>query len=326
MKTQKFGLSRLQWILAGVLVVQIILAVVINLPRGTQASGGPLLEGFDPVMINEILIENQSGEQIRLKKIEGSWVLPEAGNYPVMADKVTELLTKIKNVQTNRLVTQTAASHSQLSVADDNFMNKIILNEAGGKSYRLFLGSSSGAGATHIRLSDRNQVYLTAGLASWEVSPTPSSWIDTEYLTLNQDQIQSISVQNANGTFIFTKGTDGQWVYDDLGEGETFDADTFQATINRLASLRMLEPLGTEVDPSLGFDKPRTTVVFGLQEEAGSTSQLTFLIGGKLGENFVAKASSSPYYVILSSANVSSLLDMDHASLLVVEATPTPTP
>lgn len=324
MNTQKFGLNRLQWILAGVLAVQIILAVVVNLPRSTQASSGPLLKEYDPNTIVEILIENQSGEQFHIKKADGAWVLPEAGNYPVQVDKVTELLEKIKNVRANRMVTQTAASHSQLLVTEDDFMSKIILNEAGGKSYRLFLGSSGGAGATHIRISGNNQVYLTADLTSWEVSPTLSSWINTEYLTLNQEQIQSVSVQNANGTFTFTKAADGEWLYDSVGDGETFDADAFQTTINRLASLRMLEPLGTEADSSLGFEEPGAITVFELQDETGSTSQLTLIIGGRLADNYAAKASNSPYYVKIAPIYATSLLEMDHASLMVADPTPTP--
>ena len=71
MNTQKFGLSRLQWILIGVLAVQIILTIVVSLPRGTRAASGPLLEGYDPSTVTEVLIENQSGEQVHLKTIDG---------------------------------------------------------------------------------------------------------------------------------------------------------------------------------------------------------------------------------------------------------------
>jgi hypothetical protein len=326
MKTQKFDLNQLQWILAGVLVVQILLAVVVNLPKSTQASSGPLLEGYNPGRSVEILIENQTGDQIHIKKIDGLWVLPQKGNFPVEGDKVTELLGKLEKVKTNRMVTQTAASHSQLQVAEDDFMSKINLKEADGKSHRLFLGSSGGAGASHIRLSGHNQVYLTASLYSWEVSPSLSSWIDTQYLTLSPDEIQSLSVQNANGIFKFTKGTDGQWIYDGLGEGEIFDTDGFQTTVGRLASLRMVEPLGTEAAASLGFEEPGAAVVLELRDGTQSTSQLTLTIGGMLEANYAAKASSSPYYVKITPVYASSLLEMDHAGLLVAEPTPTPSP
>jgi hypothetical protein len=324
MNTQKFGLNRIQWILAGVLVLQIILAVVVNLPKGTQASSGPLLDRYDPGAIAAILLDNQSGDQLHLQKINGAWVLPEKGNYPVMSDKVAELLEKIEKVDTSRMVTQTSASHSQLLVADDDFMGKIVLSQADGKSYILYLGSSGGAGATHIRVSGQDQVYLTSDLTSWEVSPALNSWIDANYLTLTQDQIQSLSVQNANGTFKFTRGDDGRWTYDGLGAGEIFDAETFQTNISRLARLRMLEPLGTEADPTLGFDAPGASVAFALRDETGSTSQITLIIGRKLGENYTAKVSTSPYYVKIAPLYATSLLEMDHASLLKVEPTPTP--
>lgn len=326
MKKQKFSMNRLQWILTGALALQVILAVLVNLPQSTQASGGPLLEGYDPTNIVEILIENQTGDQLHLKRGDGSWVLPEKGNFPVKVDKVTELLEKIKKVQTNRLVTRTAASHSQLMVAQDDFMTKIVLKEAGGGTYRLFLGTSGGFGATHIRRSGTDQVYLTAELASWEVSTSLSSWIETGYLSLEQDQIQAISVQNSNGTFKFVKGTEGTWAYEGLGESEEFDADAFQTTVSRLASLRMVEPLGVEEKPSYQLEEPSATVVLVFQNETESTSQVTLTIGGKLDGNVAAKASNSPYYVKIAQVNVTSLVEMDHEGLLVVEPTPTPTP
>ena len=90
----------------------------------------------------------------------------------------------------------------------------------------------------------------------------------------------------------------------------------------------MVEPLGTEVDPSLGFEEPGATAIFTLQDETENTSQLTLTItiGGRLGDNYAAKASISPYYVKIAPIYASSLLEMDHAGLLVAEPTPTPTP
>jgi len=324
MKTQKLSLNRLQLILAGVLILQILLAVVVNLPRRIEASGGPLLEGYDPATTAEIWIENQSGDQLHIQKIDGEWVIPEKGNYPIRAEKVAELLEKVKGVQTNRMVTQTETSHSQLLVAEDDFMNKIILIDANGNAHILFLGTSSGAGATHIRRSGHNQVFLTSDLTSWEVSPAISSWIDTAYLNLNQDQIQSINVQNSNGAFNFTKGTDGQWVFDALEDGEEFDVNAFQNMIGSVVSLQMLEPLGMEERPSWGFDESVAAVSFVIQDESQSSKQVTLNIGRLLGSDYAVKASNSPYYVKVSPTYISSLLEMDHSNLLVAEPTPTP--
>ena len=326
MRTQKFGLNRLQWILIGALVLQVILAIVVNLPRDTQATGGPLLEGFDPTTITEVWIENPSGGQIHLQKVAGDWVLPERGNHPVMGSNVTELLNKIENITTNRLVTQTEASHAQLMVAEDDFMSKVILAESGGKSQILYLGSSGGSGATHIRQAGHDQVYLTAELTSWEVTPTMSSWIDTSYLSLVQDQILGIRVENANGTFEFSKDAEGTWTYAGLADGDVFDVESFQTTAGRLSAIRMVETLGPEVDPSLGFGDPAATVVVEIQDETESTNQVTLMIGSELGGNYAVKSSSSPYYVKVSSTYVTSWVEMDHAGLLMVEPTPTPQP
>lgn len=326
MKTLKINLNRTQWILVGVLALQIILAVVINLPQRSQAASGPLLKDFDPNEIFEIRIENQTGEQLLLQKIDDEWILPAKGNFPVGGEKVSELLEKVANVGTRRLVTQTAGSHSQLKVSEDDFISQIVLKKADGTFQRLILGASGGAGATHVRHSVSDRVYLTADLAAWEVSPTLSSWIDTTFITITQDQIMALSVENGNGTFKFAKGDDGVWIYEGIGEGEEFDAESFLTTVNRLASVRMLEPLGTEVQPSWGFEDPGATVIFGMQDETQSTRQLTLAIGGMLAGNHAAKSSDSPYYVKIAPVYASTLLEMTHDSLMVTEPTPTSEP
>lgn len=321
MNTRTLGLSRFQWILAGVLVVQIVLAIVLNLPQSTRAESRPLVEDFDPFVIVDILIEDQSGQELHMTQVEGQWELPEAGNYPVNGAKVFEVLGKIQNIKTDRLVTQTAASHKQLQVTENDFQGRVTLTNTNGKSQIVYIGSSAGSGATHVRLDGMNQVYLTSELTSWEVTPTVSTWIDTTYVTLDEDQLQTLRVENANGTISFKKDESGAWTLDDLAEAETFDSTALQTTLNRFITLRMIEPLGRTAEASWGLDQPLATAVFGLSD--GTTVNIE--IGTALDDgNYVAKAATSPYYVSIATVTADSLINMDRASLLV-QPTPTPT-
>jgi len=324
MNTHTLGLNRFQWILAVVLVTQIILAIVVNLPHKTRAESNPLVEGFDPASIVDVVIENQSTDKLHLAEVNGEWVLPEAGDYPANADKVTEVLGKIQNIKTNRLVTQTAASHNQLQVAEDNFNGRVTFTDSNGKPQTLYIGSSAGSGATHVRLDGMNQVYLTSELTSWEVTPTVSSWIDTTYITLDQDQLQTLRVENANGSFSFHKDESEKWTLEDLNEGEDLDSSGLQTKINRFTTLRMVEPLGTTAQTSWGLNQPLATAVFGLAD--GTTVSIAV---GALGQNgnYAIKASNSPYYVDIAATTAESLINMDRASLLLQPtATPTPAP
>jgi hypothetical protein len=322
MNTRTLGLSRFQWILVGVLVVQIILAVVVNLPRNTRAESSPLVDDFDPTSIKDLVIENQSTAKLHLAEDNGEWVLPEAGDYPANAEKVTEVLGKIQNIKTNRLVTQTTASHKQLQVADDNFIGRVTFTDSNGKSQKIYIGSSAGSGATHVRLDGMNQVYLTSELTSWEVTPAVSSWIDTTYITLDQDQLQTLRIENANGSFSFHKDESGKWTLDDLNEGEQLDSTGLETKISRFTTLRMVEPLGTSSQASWGLNQPLATAVFGLAD--GTTVSIAVGAQAENG-NYVIKASNSPYYVDIAAITAESLINMDRASLLL-QPTPTPTP
>lgn len=322
MNTRTPRLSRFQWILAGLLVVQIILVVVLNLPRSARTESSLLVENFDPARVVDVLIENQAGQELHMAKVNGQWELPEAGNYPVNAQKVAEVLGKIQNIKTDRLVTQTASSHKQLQVAQSDFQSRVTLEDSDGKSLILYIGSAAGSAATHVRLDGMDQVYLTGELTSWETAPTVSSWIDTTYVTLDLDQVQTIRVVNTSGTYNFTKDEIGTWTLDDLVEGESLDSTTLETTINRFGTLRMVEPLGRQAGASWGLDQPLATAVF----ESADGTKVSITIGAVLGDgNYAAKASNSPYYVSLAAITAESLINMDRTSLLV-QPTPTPVP
>lgn len=315
------GLSRFQWILAGALLVQVILAVVVNLPRTARTESSLLVADFDPAQVVDLLIENQAGMQLHMTEVNGQWELPEAGNYPVNSQKVSEVLGKIQNITTDRLVTQTAASHQQLQVSENNFLGRLTLTGSDGKPRILYVGSAAGSGATHVRLDGMDQVYLTGELASWEVSPTVSSWIDTAYVNLDTGQLQAVSVENARGTFNFIKNENGAWSLDDLAEGEVLDSTALETTLNRFNTLRMAAPLGTQADASWGLDQPQATAVF----ESADGTELSITIGAVLEDgNYAAKASNSPYYVSIPAITADSLINMDRTDLLV-QPTPTPT-
>lgn len=295
-------MNRQNQLLAVLLVIQIAIGVAVFWPwaSASEAAGGPLFDDFEAEAVETLTISDGEGNSLTLAQETEGWVLPEADDFPVASEKVTSLLEKIDNLQTNRLVTQTEASHRRLQVAEADFNRLVSFILDNDTTHELFVGSSAGAGATHVRADNQEEVYLAGELNSWEVNPQASAWIDPLYFTLPQTATVSLTLENPNGTFTFEK--EGEtWTMAGLTEAEVLNPNAVTTLVNQASSVRMTGPIGLEPPAgSGGLDEPQATVT--LETAAGETHSL--LVGAQDPDNnnsYVAKASTSPYYVRIDS-------------------------
>jgi hypothetical protein len=305
-----------------------VLIAVIFWPRGGAVQAGEaLLDDFDPAQIGRISIEDADGNSTTLAKSGQSWVLPDADDYPADAARIDPLLQNLAAIQTDRLVTQTAASHGRLGVAGDDFERRITLENEGGGSTVLYVGSASGARATHVRLDGQDEVFLTGEISSFDVGAAPGSWIDTAYLSLPGDQISGMRLDNANGTLEFVKdAVSGEWSLADLPEGRQANSAKISSLVTRLASQRMVQPLGNQEQPEYGFDQPAATVTLVAPGENETTRTYQIEIGAKDtgGSDYIVRSSESEYIVRVAGASLEELLSGTAEDFLQAEPTPTP--
>ncbi|RME99942.1 MAG: DUF4340 domain-containing protein [Chloroflexi bacterium] len=291
-------MSRFNQILVSILIIQVAVAVAVFWPQSAaQANTGPLLADFSPTGVTQISVQEAGKSPVVLAKKGDGWVLPNADDYPANGTKIEEMLGKLAAVKTNRLVTKTDASHARLKVADDDFNRLLTLTKDDGSTQKVFIGSSAGAGATHVRLDGESQVFLTDQITSYDVAGQPGLWIDTQYYTVPQTATVAVSLENANGTFEFEKDGD-TWKLRDLAESETQDDTAVRGLVNQAMTVRMTEPLGKSDQPDYGLAEPAATVTLTMAD--GSTQ--TLLVGppAEDGSGAAAKYSESPYYVRVS--------------------------
>ncbi len=320
-------------ILAGILVVQIILSVLVFWPRGTAAvESEPLFPDLEADDIVALTIMDAEGNRIRLGKVTGEWVLPEADDYPAQADKITPLLEKIVGLTTGRLVTRTDASHKQLQVASGDFVRRIDFETQQGTKHTLYLGSSPRYGATHFRVEGMSETYLTDDLSTWETAATAASWIDPVYLSVPQADVLKVTLENANGTFVFTKeepsaeaeggeGTGGGWTMEGLAADEVLDEAKVEATVRQATSVSMSEPVGKEEQASYGMDDPNAVVTL---ETADKTIILRVGTQDAGDNSYIVVSSESPYYVRVAEHSVKNLVENTRDDYLLPPPTPTP--
>jgi hypothetical protein len=259
---------------------------------------------------------------LEMARQSGSWVLPQAGNYPVQSEDVDGLLKKIVALQADRLVTQTEASHKRMKVAEDDFERRITLRLADGTEHHLFLGTSPSFGAVHVRAGGEDEVYLTSELTAQDAGAETTAWVDPVYLSIPQAEIAAITVENENGTFAFVK--EGEtWALAGLAEGESLDETQVTTLVSRASSVSMVRPLGQEALAEYGMETPAAIVTI---ETAGEGGEKTYTL--RVGAHYADEAgyavisSESPYYVLAREFAVSPFVEATHEGFLA----PTPTP
>jgi hypothetical protein len=309
-------------ILAGILVFQIILSVVVFWPRSAATGASePLFPDLEAGDIVALTLTDADDNSIQVKKVGGDWVLPDADDYPAQVDKITPLLDKIVGLTTSRLVTRTDASHKRLQVSPDDFMRRIDFETADGTKRTLYLGSSPRYGANHFRVEGQSETYLTSELSAWEAKAEAASWVDTAYLSVPQDNITKLTLENANGTFTFTKDDEGTWTMGGLAADETLDEAKVTSLIGQAATVNMIQPLGKEKQAAYGIDEPNAVVTLDASDKT-----ITLRVGAKEPDanRYVVISSESPYYVQVYEYSVKDFVEKTHDDFLQKPPTPTP--
>lgn len=317
-------MTKFQKILTGILAAQILLVVLVFItsqPAG--ATNNPLLGDFEPTSVSRIIIEDNNSNQITLEKIGTEWVLPNAGNYPATSTTINDVLEKLASVRDTRPVTQTSSSHQRLEVSENSYQRKINLL-ANGKEIIVYLGSSPAPGGVHIRAGSSDTAYLTNALTTSQFPATASNWIETTYWQIATEKIQSIKITNPNGSYNFALDTNGVWKSGQLADDEQLDDTKWASLLSAFATVRMVEPVGTENNAAYGLDSATASLEIDYLDDTGAAKNAALFIGSQdeSAANYYAQSSLSAYIVKLSQSTVDKILNFNKDSYT---ANPTPT-
>jgi hypothetical protein len=145
--------------------------------------------------------------------------------------------------------------------------------------------------------------------------------VDTAYQDVPQADVTRLTVENGNGTFIFTVDGEGNWTMEGLAEDETL-AETKVTSLVRQASLvNMVEPLGREEQAAYGMGAPKAVATI---ETAGKT--ITLRVGAQDPDDnsYIVTSSESPYFVRVSEYGVKALVENGRNDFLELPPTPAP--
>ncbi len=302
--------------LAGLLVVQLLLAL------GTWSSHGDSVEtGTRPLLPLELssitgltveakpLAADKEARSVRLVRDGETWKVASAGDFPADKAKVEEALKKILDIRIRDPIARSKASHNALHVGASEYDKKIAIR-VGDKVHDLVLGSAKGS-SSNVRLSSSDDVFWAKGVSSWSVGDDVSSYVDTQYISL--DEPTKVSVTNQHGSFVLEKAADGAWKL--AGLPGTVDKGKVDSFVSSVAKVRLTEPVGKDVRAEHGLTSGARVE---LADKDGKT--IRYAIGTLEDDKYYVKADDREHVVRVSKWSLEKVLDQKPTDLLAQAA------
>ncbi len=316
-------MNRTQQILTGLLVVQIVAAVLVFMPQKTTTVSEPLFGELTVEQIETLMIEDNQGNSVQLERTTDGWILSNSDDYPANAETIEALLEKVVAIKTGRLIATSAESYKRLQVAEDDFARRVTFTTQDGEEHVLYVGSLAGSGATHVRAANLKEVYLTDAVTSYDFISQVKGWINAVYVAIPTEKMQRMTLENASGTldFVNVGVQEAEWVMDGLAEDEEFNPNNLTSMLTRLTNLQMYRPLGKTELPEYGFDEPLAVVTLKYLDDADETQTLVLRVGALTedGSYYYVHASVSEYYVEIPKSSMGDYVERSREVFLVIE-------
>lgn len=261
-----------RWILlcAVLLLVQVGLTVATNVAHrsdDSQATKGPLLK-LNAAEVNELLLDDGEGHQLRLLKENDKWLLPGAGGFPADTVRVQGLIDRLAAMQRGWPEATTVEAAARFKVAPDRFERKLSLRAGGKDAAVVYFGTSPGLRKIYLRADGDNEIQAMA-LSQHELEIKVDSWIDTALLHLKPEQVVRVTLPGLE----LVRGKEGLRPAD-LKADEEVVTDRLDSLGKRLTGLSISAILGKESKPEYGLDTP--AFQYRVELEGGGTIEYLF--------------------------------------------------
>lgn len=322
-------LTRFHKILIALLAVQVVLAIVMLTRKDDSAAQKPVsvLAGFDAAKVTKIAVFAKDGTTpaVELAKQGSSWAVTSSYNYPATDSKVGDLLASLAKMAAPSPMSTQASREKQLHVDDAEFERKVVVT-AGGKNTTIFVGNPAGSRRTAVRLGGDAKVYAVAGLSAWSIGSTPRDWVDTSYVKVPKDEIQSVTIDHDGTTTELDRDGD-KWKASigsapiALATGETLD----DAAIGRIVDATSSIDLAAPADPKRDASKPTATITI-TRKAATKTSAAPVVVDLIAdGTSYWVHDRASPRAVMVDKAKLADVAEVTK-NKLVKQPAPAPKP
>ncbi len=321
-------MTRLVQLLVVLLVVQLGLVFGLNQIQTdlSAPSSQTLLITTGGVEIDQLTIEDADGEQLSLRKTDGSWIIPIDDDFPADQEKVENILERLFALERGLPIGTTPGSLQRFMVEEDNFERRITLHSDEMLIGEIFLGTSPRARMSHARSSKDTSVFEIK-LAAYEVPVESEEWQDEKVVQVSYPDIDAIvlpgvvslvrnrPLDTGTNTNAGATPVPGLWSSPGLGPGESIQQESADALAMKIAVLRIIDVLGKDLETIYELTPPQLTLVI----ETTNNDTVVYEIGAIEGEDdYVLKASTRPEYFRVPGYLIKSLIQSADRDVIVI--------
>jgi hypothetical protein len=310
-------MTRGQWTLLGLLVVQAALIAVLRQPASAGFSETrPLVDGLDPAAIARIEV-GSTGEKLALRRDGETWAIVSAGDYPADGAKVRDLLDKIKSATVRSPVVTSDKYHESLEVTEEKAQARIRLYRADSETpvADLLLGKNAMGGGAHVRLAGDDEVFDVADLSPWSLRPQTSTWMQRTIVDIPPETVRRISVSSSNGSFELERVED-EWLVaaPEEQKGRSCAKEKVDPIVRAAASLNAADIGGKLDPPAQGLGDDATTITL-THDEGSVTVRIGSTVPDRSGHVYVTR-DGFPFAVTQWASSLDSVTKATLAELL----------
>ncbi len=266
------------YILTGIAIVIIIIAVLLNIDFSSRKSTTKLPEQLfkvDSANVTKIDFE-QRGTKFTLSKVDFQWKITSPVVYQANQNFVAQALSSLQRYKIRSLVSTNPQNKDKFGFNDTNFV-KITVYENDKVDGSMMIGNmGTGGSITYIKLPDKDEIYLSDGLIRgyFYKERMMNEWRDLSILSIPTSLIKTLE---------FNLPSEHYTLYQDsTGKFYNLNRDSINTT-NLESVLTLLKNMNTQ-DFKDSTISPDTKAEYSLKVETAEKNYLIEFIPYITGE------------------------------------------
>jgi hypothetical protein len=255
------------------------------------------LPADDADKITKIEIKNAGKGEVVLEKQGEAWTLTKPVDYPANQQNVKTLIDNVKEIRVKDSIDTGKSQYATYDLEDDKAVHVQLFKDST-KDVDLYFGKSGTRGQM-TRIADKDGVYVASGYSNYLYTRDVKDWRDRDVLKFEDANVVSVSLNNANGSFSFSKGEGDKWTGTFKGRPiNGFDPEKVKDMLRVYKGLNADDFAEADKGPAdTGLDKP-ASLAFKLKDEGGT---IKIDVGKEVtGKGRYAQKEGNPTVFILS--------------------------
>jgi hypothetical protein len=228
------------------------------------------LPADDVDKITKIQVKNGEKGSVTLVKSGDKWEVTAPVKAAANGSYVKQMLDNMKELKIKDVINDTpeaASTYKEYQLEAEKAVH-VEAFKGNDKAFDMFFGKSGSRGQMG-RLAAKPTIYVINGYSSFQYAREVKDWRNKEMLKFEDANVVSISLQNAEGDWSFSKNDD-KWSGTLKKKAiERFDPDKVKSLLTAYKGLNAEDFADGKSDEDMGLDKPEATITFELKDNAG---------------------------------------------------------